>query len=192
MPWKTRQQLLFSPLVLKDKRLLLGFFCSLGSAGSLGPPAAGAEAWASIPGIARVDPGAASHAFPVPALCVSVNGATCRLLAYGADLILLVSVLVHSHSKAPICNIQKQTGLFLKLPALKCVECDSVCVADKILQIGHLILCFLWAYLKYALPSLSVLVPMFPAVFYRGCLQLQQVKWAQQPWLEGLCLQCLI
>lgn len=43
---------------------LLGFICNLGSAVSLGPPAAGAEARASIPGIARVDPGAASHAFP--------------------------------------------------------------------------------------------------------------------------------
>lgn len=47
------------------------------------------------------------------------------------------------HWKPQSSNIKKQTGLFLKLSALKCVECDTVCVADKILQIDHFILCFL-------------------------------------------------
>lgn len=152
----------------------------------------GLSSWASIPGVAHVAPQASCHALPLPALCVSVNGDTCKLLPYGADLILVVCVLVHSHSKAQIGNIKKQTGLFIKLPTLKCVECDSVCVADKILQIGRFILRFLWTYLKYPLPSLSVLMHMFPAVFYRGCFQLQQVKRARQHLLEGLCLKCLM
>lgn len=167
---------------------LVGFIWKLGCALSSDP--AGTEAWAPIPGIAHVaHPWHSSHTLPLPALCVSVDGDTYKLLPYGANLILLVCVSMHSHSEAQIGNIKEQTGLFLKLPSLKRVECDSVCVADKILHIGHSVLCFLCTYVKYLLPSLRVLVVhVFPAVFCCGCFQLQQVKRAQQHLLEGACV----
>lgn len=65
------------------------------------PPVAtaGAGARASISGVTCVDPWAASCVSPVPVLSACVHGDTCKLLACVVSLILLLSVIVHSHGK---------------------------------------------------------------------------------------------
>lgn len=183
-----RQQNGVTPVVAASS--VVGFIGNLGSAVSSDP--AGAEAWAPIPVIVHMALGQPPMLYPCQHRVFLWMGHMQAAASWGWSHFTYLCVSVHSHRQAQLGYTKKQTGLFLKLPALKCLECGSVCVADKILQIGHFILHFLWTHVKYLVPSLRVLLHMFPAAFCRGCFQLQQVKGAQQHLLEGLCLKCLL